>query len=80
MRSSYRDDEAIWRKKFGDKLRRLIHIKNTTQGRLAAEVGVTEATLSWYITGTHTPSGYMMQRLANALGCDVNCLYEVDDL
>lgn len=81
MRTDYHcdDDELIWRKKFGDKLKRLIHIKGMTQGEFANELGVSEIVLSRYITGIYTPGLYRTKQMARILGCDLNCLFEVDE-
>ena len=65
---------AKWRKQFGDRLKRLIHIKGMTQGQVARELGVTEATLSGYINGTHAPNLYISERIAEILDIDMNRL------
>lgn len=79
MTNIHIDDEYIWRKKFGDKLKRLIHIRNMTQGRLAFELGISEVVLSRYITGTCMPDPYRLQQIANILECDLNCLFDIDN-
>lgn len=73
------NDEFIWRKKFGDKIKRLIHIRGITQGQLADELGIYEVVLSRYITGTCMPDAYRIHRIARALDCDLNCLFDVDN-
>ena len=72
-------DEKTWRKKFGDKIRRMIHIRNMTQGQLAYELGISEVVLSRYITGERIPSSYLVAKIASVLECDVNCLYDIDN-
>ena len=79
MRTRLHDDELVWRKKFGDKLKRLIHIKGITQGQFADELGINDVMLSRYITGACTPKPYRIKQMSILLDCDVNCLYEVDD-
>ena len=79
MRNDYNVDETMWRIQFGDKLKRLIHIKNMTQGEFAAELGVTDVTLSRYITGTFSPSLYRVVQMARILECTTDCLLNVDD-
>ena len=79
MRTKCSDAEMIWRKKFGDKLKRLIHIRNTTQSKLASELGISEVMLSRYITGTCTPNSYRIAQIANILNCDINWLYDIDN-
>jgi transcriptional regulator with XRE-family HTH domain len=73
------NDELIWRKKFGDKIKRLIHIRNMTQGQLAYELGISEVVLSRYITGTCMPDAYRIQQIARALDYDFNSLFDVDN-
>ena len=72
-------DEKTWYKKFGDKIRRMIHIRNMTQGQLAAELGISEVVLSRYITGDRVPSSYLVAKIATILECDVNCLFDIDN-
>lgn len=71
-------EERKWRKKFGDKLKRLIHIRNMTQGQFAAELGISEVALSRYITGTYAPSPYKLSYMAEILDVSVDCLLDVD--
>lgn len=77
MRFEY--DEKLWNKKFGDKIRRMLHIRNMTQGRLAAEMGISEVVLSRYITGARAPSPYLVAKIASILDCDITWFYNVDD-
>lgn len=77
MRFDY--DEKAWNKKFGDKIRRMLHIRNMTQGELAVELGMSEVVLSRYITGARTPSSYIVARIADILDCDTNWLYDIDN-
>ena len=76
MRFDY--DEKAWNKKFGDKIRRMLHIRNMTQGELAIELGMSEVVLSRYITGTRALSSYLAAKIASILECDINWLYDVD--
>ena len=79
MRSKRSDLEVVWRKKFGDKIKRLIHIRGMTQGQLAYKLGISDVTLSRYITGTCMPDPYRLQQIANILDCDINCLFDIDN-
>ena len=79
MRNIRNDDERIWYKKFGDKIKRMIHIRNMTQAQLASELGISEVVLSRYITGARIPSSYLVYQIARILNCDVNCLFDVDN-
>ena len=76
MNNKRSDTELAWRKQFGDRLKRLIHIKGMTQGQLARKLGVTEATLSRYITGTHELGVSKAERIAEILECDVGLLFD----
>lgn len=76
MNNKQSDAELSWRKQFGDRLKRLIHIKGMTQSQFARELGVTDATLSRYITGTHEPSMSKAERIAEILDCDISLLFD----
>ena len=71
-----RNEEVRWRKQFGDRLKRLIHIKGMTQGQFATALGIDQSILSKYITGTYIPSGYRMLQIAKVLDCDISRLYD----
>lgn len=79
MNNLHIDDEYIWRKKFGDKLRRLIHIRNTTQAKLAYELDIEPSVLSRYITGEQAPGSYRVAQIACVLDCDLNWLFDVNN-
>ena len=79
MTNIHIDDEYIWRKKFGDKLKRLIHIRDTTQNRVAYELGVDSSVISRYITGEQSPGSYRVAQIAYLLDCDLNWLFDVDN-
>ena len=64
-------DEAAWRREFGHKLQRAIAEKGMTQEKLSDATGISRQMLSRYVRGTSTPSGYILSRIVNALGCDV---------
>ena len=64
-------DESAWRKEFGHKLRRAIEEKGISQERLSEMIGISRQMLSRYVRGTSTPSGYVLTRLSEILGCDV---------
>lgn len=79
MTNIHIDDEYIWRKKFGDKLRRLIHIRDTTQDRVAYALGVDPSVVSRYVTGEQAPGSYRVAQIAIILDCDLNWLFDVDN-
>ena len=64
-------DEESWRKEFGRKLQRVIAEKGMTQEKLSEVTGISRQMMSRYVRGTSTPSGYILSRLVEALGCDV---------
>lgn len=76
MANKRSDEEIIWAKQFGDRLKRLIHISGKTQRQVADELGINEAIISKYITGTYMPKAYRIEELAKILNCDINQLYD----
>jgi DNA-binding Xre family transcriptional regulator len=64
-------DEETWRKEFGRNLHRVITERSITQETLSEKTGISRQMLSRYVRGNSTPSGYILNRLANALDCDV---------
>lgn len=64
-------DEISWRKEFGRKLYRAIQDKGINQEMLADTIGISRQMISRYVRGNSTPSGYILSRLTEVLGCDV---------
>jgi predicted XRE-type DNA-binding protein len=64
-------DEVAWRKEFGHKLHRIITDKGMTQEKLSEVTGISRQMLSRYVRGTSTPSGYILSRIVETLGCDI---------
>ena len=60
-------------------LKRIIDEKGVQQRWLAEEVGVTEVSMSRYVSGERIPKAPMAIRMADALGVDVKELYGWDD-
>mgnify|MGYP004580375005 FL=1 len=52
---------------FVDRVKELIKINNLTQRDLANDVGVTESTMSKYLSGDRIPGGETLSNLATAL-------------
>ena len=77
MRARRSNDEVIWSKRFGDKLRRLIHIRGMTQSQFAKEMGVSDETISRYVNGACYPTPYVIQKMVDVLGCTVDQLFDV---
>jgi DNA-binding Xre family transcriptional regulator len=63
-------DEEAWRKEFGRKLKQIMIDKGISQEGLADSVGISRQMMSRYVRGNSTPSGYILTRLVNVLGCD----------
>lgn len=72
--------EEEWRAEFGYRLARRMRLKAVSQADLANEVGISAVTLSRYLNGRATPTGYILFRLAVALGCSVSELCPGVDL
>lgn len=60
-------------------LKRIIDEKGVQQRWLAEQVGVTEVSMSRYVSGDRIPKAPMAIRMADALGVDVKELYGWDD-
>lgn len=63
--------EESWRQEFGRRLRRVMSEKNYTQERLSELTGISRQMLTRYVRGNSTPSGYVVNKLAEALDCDI---------
>lgn len=66
--------EEECRKEFGRRLQRLMRNRGVTQTELAEMVGTSQARISNYISGRVTPSFYMVDKIAKALGCSIEKL------
>lgn len=65
------ENEEDWRKMFANRLCERMRKKCIAQYELAEQTGITTVTISKYMNGRATPSGYNLERLANALTCSV---------
>ena len=72
--------EHEWRRAFAEKLRRRMFMKGLTQGELAEITGVSQVSISTYLSGRATPSAYNVERLCAALGCPASELVNVYDM
>lgn len=61
-------------KAFGEHLKNLLKEKGMTQVELARRAGVTEASVSRYISGQRSPRITQAYRMAWAIGIDMNTL------
>ena len=64
--------ETMWLKMFGDNLTSLMREVGYSQKELAEDTGLSESTISRYMNGKATPSGYNLERLADALKCSIS--------
>lgn len=62
------------RYEFGMRLKRIMYRKGFTQKDLSEETGISEITLSKYITGKSTPNFYNVDKIAKALKCSIDDL------
>ena len=61
-----------------NKIREKRLIKNITQSDLAEALGLTQGIISSWECGRNKPSLETARKLANALGCTLNKLFEVE--
>lgn len=64
--------ETECRTEFGNRLYKLMVRKNITQEELSHRTGIHQTLISKYITGKHSPSFYIVDRIAKALGCSMD--------
>ena len=69
-------DEDISRKEFGNNLLKMIPFSGMNSKELADEVGISTVMLSKYIHGKSTPNVLVARKLARALGCTVDELFD----
>jgi DNA-binding Xre family transcriptional regulator len=70
--------ELECRQEFALRLRRIMLQKNISQKELSETCKITPPQLSGYLTGKHTPSFYIVDKIAKALGCSVDELRYID--
>lgn len=69
-------DETSMTKSFGKNLQKQIPFSGMSHGQLAEKLGITNAMLSRYIHGNSAPSAVKAFRIAKALGCTVDELFD----
>ena len=67
-------DERRWRESFSIRLRNRMKRNRVTSDELSYMTGISRITISKYMNGRATPSGYNLERIANALGCYIRDL------
>ena len=70
--SSDEMSEDDCRYEFRERLSRMLLYKKVTQAELSELTGLTQATISHYLTGRRTPSFYNVDKIAKALGCSAD--------
>lgn len=63
--------EEDFRYEFGWRLRRVMGYKVVMQNDLADMIGLSQSRISDYLRGARTPSFYIADKIAKALGCSV---------
>ena len=61
----------IYSIEFGKRLRRIMEVYGVMQKDVARDAGLTAQQLSSYANGEHIPSIYIAEKIAAAIGCDV---------
>jgi DNA-binding Xre family transcriptional regulator len=64
------EDEC--RAEFGWRLRKIMYRNGITQEELSKRTGIAQARISNYLRGKNSPTFYVVDRIAKALGCSVD--------
>ena len=70
-------DEESWRHIFSTRLKNRMRLCGVTQDRLSMLTGISRVTLSKYMNGAASPSGYNLNRICQALECSMSELTDV---
>lgn len=70
--------EEEHRQEFGVRLRKLLYRKGISQEDLSLMTGIPQSRISNYIRGKYTPSFYVVDKIAKALGCSTEDLRYTD--
>lgn len=68
--------ESNWRKIFADRLSVMIGYSNATRRGVIRASGISESSLSFYLSGQKTPSFKAVINLAYTLGCTIEDLID----
>lgn len=71
--------ESQWMSNFGSNLKVMLRGYGMTQTELAKETGLTEATISRYISGQTMPSAASLFNIAYALDCSLDDIADFGD-
>lgn len=69
-------DEKRWRYEFSQRLRLQMRNKGITQADLCHATGLTQATISHYMTGKRVPTLYIAKKIAETLSCTTEDLMD----
>lgn len=69
-------DNDVARKIFGNNVQKMLPFSGLTKSELADKAGVSSVMLSKYIRGTSIPSVVIARKIASALGCTIDELFD----
>lgn len=72
--------DEIWKKEFSRRVEKMIIRKGLYRKDFAELLGISENTMSRYVTGKSIPNGYLLQRMAEILECDLSYLTDFNYL
>lgn len=70
-------DEERWLNEFGRRLKKKMYMRGITQTEVAERCGVTQATVSKYLSGRSMPSAYAIKQIAGLLNCSPDDLFNI---
>ena len=70
-------DEEKWRNEFSNRLCGRMRVLGISQWELARTTGISEVSISRYMNGRATPSGYNLDRISRALNCSSSELIDI---
>ena len=72
--------DELWKKEFARRLKKMTIRKGYYMRDVAEKLGVSENTMSRYMTGKTIPGAYTVKRLSEILDCSVQYLVDFDYL
>ena len=69
-------DEATSRKEFGNNVQKMIPFSGMNKSELADKAGISTVMLSHYIHGKSSPNVIIARKIARALGCTIDALFD----
>ena len=64
--------EEECRSEFGKRLQKVMVFRGVTQEELSSRTGIHRTLISQYMNGKHTPSFYVVDKIAKALNCSID--------